>query len=144
MEKALSRIPFTLQDELMIISMAKWMRFIAVFNIIVGALVIAAVAAVYAWKGQEIQNLLMNKVGTGQVVVLLAGVAVLIVLLCALAVWSGKILYDAADNFDLVAKTDIADQDYLAAGFSKLKTYFTIVVISGALSLLGSVMSLLA
>jgi hypothetical protein len=36
----------------------------------------------------------------------------------------GFVLYQAAEDFDRVVRTDEADQDYVASGLSQLETYF--------------------
>ena len=48
----------------------------------------------------------------------------------------GFVLYQAADDFDRVARTDVADQDYLTAGVMQLKTYLKVSVLLGVAAVL--------
>ena len=43
----------------------------------------------------------------------------------------GFILYQAADDFDRVARNDVADQDYITAGVMQLNTYFKVSILLG-------------
>jgi hypothetical protein len=53
-----------------------------------------------------------------------------VVLLAAVAaLWQSFALYHAGDHFDLVARTDDADLDYLARGMDNLRTYFKVQVL---------------
>jgi hypothetical protein len=51
-------------------------------------------------------------------------------LLAAIAtLWQNFALYQAGDYFNLVARTDVADLDYLAHGLDKLRTFFKVQVL---------------
>jgi hypothetical protein len=45
------------------------------------------------------------------------------------ALWQNLALYRAGDYFNLVARTDVADLDYLARGLDKLRTFFKVQVL---------------
>ena len=132
-EKPLERIPFSIEDELMIMSMAKWKKFVAVFHMIGGGLLILGAVFVSSYVSSK----LMGDAA--------APVAVIIGLALAIGgvlIWQGSLLYSAGEFFDLVAKTDDADQDYVAKGFGKLKMFFIVEGVVGGLSVLGSISNL--
>lgn len=133
MTENLARVPFIREDEETIISMARWMRFIAVIGIVAGilmliALVIAAglLAAVHnlgdnpQWaKPREAVMELGTLIYFLMAVFLVAAIATL---------WQNFALYHAGDYFALVARTDDADVDNLAYGLDRLRVYFKIQV----------------
>ena len=51
----------------------------------------------------------------------------------------GFVLYQAADDFDRVARTDVADQDYIAAGVAQLNTYFKVSILLGVAAALVAI-----
>jgi hypothetical protein len=57
--------------------------------------------------------------------------ALMIALLVAggVAVWAGTVLYRSGDDFNNVARTDLADQDFLARGLDRLRLFFKIQVL---------------
>jgi hypothetical protein len=68
------------------------------------------------------------------------GLALTSLLTMALSVFAGYQLVTAADDLNKVARTDLADQDLLAAGLGKIATYFKIGVAITILSgLVGTV-----
>ncbi|HXG13151.1 MAG TPA: hypothetical protein VNK04_25560 [Gemmataceae bacterium] len=133
-EPPLSRVPFRADEEAMIASMARWMRFIAVYTIIVGFLLffVVLVIAVFLSVAQGAEDRSLARARE----FIEAHAAPLIVLVAAalaaavVVTWSGFVLYQAGDNFSLVARTDLADQDYLARGFEKLRVYYMIQVLT--------------
>lgn len=125
-EEALKRIPFSIRDEMQIISMARWMKFMGGFQIVAGGLgllVIVIFALLMFATGDPVGMITGALLGT-------VGIAVVVV-----AIWQGFLLFRSADFFDLVAKTDDADQDYVALGFAKLKTFFIVEVVFAVLGL---------
>ncbi len=51
----------------------------------------------------------------------------------------GFVLYQAADDFDRVARTDVADQDYITAGVMQLNTYFKVSILLGLTTVLVAI-----
>ena len=51
----------------------------------------------------------------------------------------GFILYQAADDFDRVAHSDVADQDYITSGITQLTTYFKVSILLGLASALVAI-----
>ncbi len=161
-ENSLSRIPFRVRDELMILSMARWMRFIGaikvvgglmtVFLLLVGIIYIGAVlnsaptpassaATIAVTVGDRTEHIPMDKVrrliSENQVSFYALGAFALI--LAAVGTVLGFVLYQAADDFDRVARTDVADQDYITAGITQLKTYLKVSVLLGVTAALVAI-----
>jgi hypothetical protein len=123
-------------EEETISSMARWMRFIAVLGIIGGILMLVVVvvgvgmfsvmrglgATVPKWA--ELERFLE---ATGPLLYVMLAVALLAV---AVSLWQNFSLYHAGDFFDRVARTDVADLDYLASGLDRLRMYFKIQVLA--------------
>ena len=153
-ENALSRIPFRVRDELMILSMARWMRFIGaikvvgglvmLFVLLVGMFYIGALlnvapppasgsSTVTVTIGDHTKQVPLDDVrrlvSENQVTFSVLGVVALIVAVVGTVL--GFVLYQAADDFDRVARTDVADQDYLTSGVSQLNTYFKFSILLG-------------
>jgi hypothetical protein len=132
-EQALSHIPFQLKDELMIHSMARWMKFIGIVKIVGSLLVlfVALVALIYAGVEMVSDPAALGKMGgiladnkltffaVGAFTLILGGVGTVM----------GFVLYQAAEDFDLVVRTNEADQDYITAGLIQLETYFKVSVL---------------
>jgi hypothetical protein len=132
-EQALSHIPFQLKDELMIHSMARWMKFIGVVKIVGSLLVlfVALVALIYAGVELVSDPAALGKMGgivadnkltffsLGAFTLILGGVGTVL----------GFVLYQAAEDFDRVVRTNEADQDYITAGLIQLETYFKVSVL---------------
>jgi membrane protein YqaA with SNARE-associated domain len=107
-ETPLSRIPFTPRAEASILELSKWMRIAGVIGMIAAVLKVLVALLVRNDIGQII----------GSVVTFLIGY------------WS----YQAAGHFAAVAKTDVADQQYLMQGFSLLRRVF---LMQAALVIIG-------
>lgn len=135
MEEKLSRIPFTREEEQTIYSMARWMRFMSVVGIagcILMLFVLVLGVGLFA-AGQELGQSspkfaevkrFFDQAG------LLLYLLLAVFLLAAIAnLWQNFALYRASDEFGLMARTDIADVDYLAHGLDKLRTFFKIQVL---------------
>ncbi len=60
-------------------------------------------------------------------------------LLAVAATVLGFVLYQAADDFDRVARTDVADQDYIAEGITRLNTYFKVSILLGVAAVLVAI-----
>jgi hypothetical protein len=155
-DNALSRIPFSVRDELMIASMARWMRFIAIISV-VGGLIMAfliVVGIIYfeaalkmeptekpgaaapsvtvsagGVKSQMTPDQLRHIIAANPVTFLALGGFGLI--LAVVGTMLGFVLYQAADDFERVARSDVADQDYITAGIAQLTTYFKVSVLLG-------------
>jgi hypothetical protein len=161
-ENSLSRIPFRVRDEMTILSMARWMRFIGaikvvgglvtVFVLLVGIIYIGAVlnaapapasgsSTITVTVGDRTEHVPLDKlrrlISENQVTFYALGVFALIVAVVGTAL--GFVLYQAADDFDRVARTDVADQDYITAGVRQLKTYLKVSVLLGVAAALVAV-----
>jgi hypothetical protein len=134
-EEKLSRIPFTREEEQTISSMARWMRFMAVVGIIGGILILVFLVlgvGLFA-AGQELgessskwAELKRLFEQTGSALYFMLAVFLLAAIV---SLWQNFALYNAGDYFNLVAQTDVADQDYLARGLDKLRIFFKIQVL---------------
>ena len=130
-ERPLSRIPFSPRAEQTIRALANWMQVAAVISMVAaGAKLVAAFT-----PRRDFSNVV------DAVVTFLIGlwiyqagpwlsVALAIALVAAaVSLWQNFALYHAGDYFNLVARTDTADLDYLARGLDRLLTYFKIQVL---------------
>ncbi|MFI5456127.1 MAG: hypothetical protein ACHRXM_11820 [Isosphaerales bacterium] len=142
-ENSLSRIPFLIRDELMILSMARWMRFIGVVKVIGGLVTGFMVLVGLIYVGSELGTGLpaLGKVGRlvaeNQVVFFAIGSFALI--LTVVGTLLGFVLYQAADDFERVARGDEADQDYITAGIVRLNTYFKVSILLGLAAVLVAI-----
>jgi hypothetical protein len=131
--KALSRIPFRVRDELMIISMARWMRFIGVVQILGGLVAgfFLLVGLIYTGAALGSNRPALGELGRlvseNPLTFLLLGIVGLVVAVAGTLL--GFVLYQAADDFEHVARSDVADQDYITAGIVQLKTYFKVSIL---------------
>ena len=142
-EGSLMRSPFAAADELTIISMARWMRFIAIVTIISGLLTFTAVIVGVFFVGLMTVPLTL-RVGHGADLLVVHRGYLMLGACFALALslvnlYIGSVLYQAADAFDRVAQTDEADQKYLAFGVERLKRYFQTFVVLAILAFLVGV-----
>ena len=132
-ERALSHIPFQLKDELMIHSMARWMKFIGIVKIVGSLLMlfVALVAVIYASVEMGADPTSLGKMGRlltdNKLTFFSLGAFALILGVVGTAM--GFVLYQAAEDFDRVVRTNEADQDYVASGLSQLETYFKVSVL---------------
>jgi len=134
-QENLSRIPFTREEEQTIRSMAHWMRFMAVVGIVTSILMLFflvlgvglfAAAQEVGYSSPKWTQLKKLFEDAGLLLYLMLAVF----LLAAVAsLWQSFALYHAGDYFNLVARTDVADLDYLARGLDKLRTFFKIQVV---------------
>ena len=142
-EKSLSRIPFLVKDEVMILSLARWMRFIAAVKVVGGLLTAFVVLVGMIFVGAEAGPGLsaLGKAGRliGENLVTFFFLAAFGLILSVAGVWLGFVLYHAADDFDRVARTDVADQDYIAAGVARLNTYFKVSILLGVAAVLVAI-----
>ncbi len=160
-DASLARIPFQRQDELMIVSMARWMRFIGVIKV-VGSLATILLVLIGMIFFDAILNAELAKGDAKPVTVsvngketkvplekikqvvadnrLVFGALALFGLILGIAgVILGVTLCHAGDDFDRVARTDVADQDYVAAGIAQLTTYFKVSILLGVATLLVAI-----
>jgi hypothetical protein len=161
-ENALSRIPFRVRDEMTILSMARWMRFVGaikvvgglvtVFVLLVGFIYVGAVlnagptpasgsSSITVSVGDRTEHIPLDKlrrmVSENQVT--FYALAAFAMILAVAGTVLGFVLYQAADDFDRVARTDIADQDYIAAGLAQLNTYFKVSILLGVAAALVAI-----
>jgi hypothetical protein len=147
-EQSLSRIPFLVRDEQMIISMARWMRFIGIVKVIGGLLTGFIVLVGIIFVGSELGTGLpaLGKVGLlvdeNRVVFFALGLFALV--LTGAGTVLGYVLYQAADEFERVARSDVADQDYITAGITQLNTYFKVSILLGLAAVVVALTAALA
>ncbi|HZW31018.1 MAG TPA: hypothetical protein VFF52_09945 [Isosphaeraceae bacterium] len=139
-ERALSRIPFRVRDELMIISMARWMRFIGVIKVVGGLLTgfFLLVGVIYLGAGLSTDLPALGKLGrtVAENRLTFFALALFALLLTVAGTLLGFVLYTAADDFERVARSDEADQDYITAGVRQLNTYFKLSILLGVAAVL--------
>lgn len=139
-DASLVRIPFRPEDELTILSMVRWMRFIAVLTIIVGFLALFAVLTTTFFMSFALIPVTMRLGEGAEAVVIerqyLVVAAIAAIVMSAVNIYLGFILYEAADNFEQMVRTDLADQAYLAQGLDSLRRYFQIFVAVAVLTFL--------
>jgi hypothetical protein len=132
-EPSVSHIPFRLSDELMILSMARWMKFIGAVKVVAGLLTLFVVLVGLIFVGAEMGSGLpgLGKVGRliGENTVIFFSLGVFALVLALAGTWLGFVLYQAAEDFVRVVRTDEADQDYITAGLIQLKTYFKVSIL---------------
>jgi hypothetical protein len=144
-ESSLSRIPFLVRDELVILSMARWMRFIGVVKVVIGLLLgfIVLVGLIFVGAQLGSGSGLPTLGHTGRVVtenpVTFFSLGVFALLLTSASTVLGVVLYHAADDFERVARTDVADQDYITAGVMQLNTYFKVSILLGVAAALVAI-----
>lgn len=152
MAENLARIPFTREEEQTIGSMARWMRFMAVVGIVGGILIlffavlgVGLLATAHALgDSPRWADVRAFTTDAGPWVY---GMLAVFLLAAGVTLWQNFALYHAGDYFDLVARTDTADLDYLARGLDRLRQYFKIqvlvVVVTVAVAF-GTAMALVA
>jgi hypothetical protein len=139
-ETPMARIPFRVEDELMIESMARWMGFIGILTVINGVIlalasmvivlaVVVAPAEVTDRMGDLGKFIEANRI-------LLGAFSLFALALAGLTVYAGSVLTQAADCFTKVARTDLADQSYVANGLDLLKLWLQIVICTGIIGAL--------
>jgi hypothetical protein len=142
-ENSLSRIPFRVRDELVILSMARWMRFIGVIKVVSGLLTGFFVLVGLIYVGAELGTglLALGKIGPiiseNAVTFFCLGLFALILTVAGTVL--GVVLYHAADDFERVARTDVADQDYITSGVMQLNTYFKVSILLGVATVLVAI-----
>lgn len=126
--KPLSRIPFRVEDELMIASMARWMGFIGWFVMVVSAigLFFILLGSLFCMFVLGSSEQMLEKMGSfGEFLQAnqstLAFLFAALLLLNSMQIAAGYYLYWASRDFDNVARTDEADQDFLASGLTRLR-----------------------
>ena len=118
------------------------MKFIGIVKIVASLLTLFVVLVGLIYSGVELGSgadltplgkagriLADNKVtffGLGVFVLILGGVGIVL----------GFVLTQAADDFDRVARTNEADQDYITAGLIQLETYFKYSILLGLAAVL--------
>lgn len=150
-KESLSRIPFRVEDELMIASMARWMGFIGWFVMIVSAIGVFFIVLgmlfclLVLGSGGEF----LEKMGSfGEFLranqSTLAFLFAALLLLNSLQIAAGYYLYWASRDFDNVARTNEADQDYLASGLTRLRNCAKISTTVAIFQLLVNILAGLA
>lgn len=144
-ENSLSRISFLVRDELVILSMARWMRFIGVVKVVTGLLLGFIVLVGLIFVGAQVgSGSGLPALGqTGRVVsenpVTFFVLGFFALLLTVASTVLGVVLYHAADDFERVARTDVADQDYITSGVMQLNTYFKVSILLGVATVLVAI-----
>jgi hypothetical protein len=147
-EQSLSRIPFLVREELMIASMARWMRFIGIIKLIGGLATGFFVLVGLIFVGSEMGTGLprLGKVGLliseNQLVFFALGLFALV--LTAAGTVLGYVLYRAGDDFERVARSDVADLDYISSGIALLNTYFKVSILLGLAAVLVAITAALS
>jgi hypothetical protein len=163
-DNTLSRIPFTIRDELMIASMARWMRFIGAVKVVGGLATVfvllvgiifgggALTAGPPTNTGADAPSITVSVNGTERKVPLekvrrivadnqitFYALGAFGLILGVAGTMLGFVLHQAADSFEHVARTDVADQDYVTAGITQLNTYFKISILLGVAAVLVAI-----
>jgi len=135
---SLARIPFRVRDEQTILSMARWMGFIGGFLVLIGFISILAVLLaitfagfLFAPSGPEVEGI--SPFLRSNPWPVFGGLGVFL-LLAMVNTYSGYLLGRTADSLGAIARTDTADQDFLAAGLRQLRDYFKIQVLAAILT----------
>jgi hypothetical protein len=149
--KSLSRIPFRVADELMIASMARWMGFISWFVMIVSAIGVffIVLGLLFCLLLLGSSGEILEKMGPfGEFLQAnqstLAFLFAAMLLLNSLQIAAGYYLYWASRDFDNVARTNEADQDFLASGFTRLRNCAKISTTVAIFQLLVNILAGLA
>jgi hypothetical protein len=127
----------------MIISMARWMRFIGVVQVLCGLLAgfFLLVGLIYVGAGLGTDLPALGRMGRlvsdNSLTFLALGIVGLVVAVAGTML--GFVLYQAADDFDRVARSDVADQDYITAGIMQLKTYFKVSILLSVAAMLVAI-----
>jgi hypothetical protein len=143
--QSLSHIPFRLRDELMILGMARWMKFIGAVKVVGGLLLSFLVLVGLIFVGSALSSRMPAMGKTGQLIdenkITFISLGFFALLLAVAGTWLGFVLYQAAEDFERVVRSDVADQDYITAGLIQLKTYFKVSIL---LALAGVLVALTA
>lgn len=133
---SVARIPFSHAEESVLTQLGGWMLFIAIIHFlgaafaILGACLFFGVGAMGAGAASQLGGAEMG------IAMMVGGFVV--VVMGAILIVQGVLLLQARTSFRAVALTDEADQAHLSEGFRKLKLFFLIEVILGALGLLSN------
>jgi hypothetical protein len=161
-DNALSRIPFRVRDEMTIVSMARWMRFVGAVEVVGGLLTVflLLVAIIYIGAvlnagaaqasgspsisvtvGNRTERVPLDRLSrlVSENQITFAALAAFALILAVAGTVLGFVLYHAADDFDRVARKDVADQDYIAAGVARLNTYFKVSILLGVAAVLVAI-----
>ena len=138
-DEQLARIPFSRREEFMIISMSKWMKRFGMFMMAIGILSFGGITA-------GVATLRTLRTAQGLLEMEPLGISFLVSIEIFLAVWifQGLVLFRAGRKFDLVGRTDEADQKYTVQGFHALKWFFLVEILFGLLGLFYSIWTLLS
>jgi hypothetical protein len=149
-ENSLSRIPFRVRDELVILSMARWMRFIGVIKVVVGLFLGFIVLVGLIFVGAELSSsaglAALGKAGrlASDNPVTFFALGIFALVLAGAGTVLGVVLCHAADDFERVARSDVADQDYITAGVSQLNIYFKVSILLGVAAALVGITAAMA
>ena len=155
-DTTLSRIPFQVSDELMIASMAGWMRFVGVIKVVSGlvTLFVLLVGIIYIGTALGLEKPTREGIASPSITISVNGTTHQVplekvrrvvseqrvtfvalgafgLILGGAGVALGFMLFQAADAFDKVARTDAADQDFITAGIAQLNLYFKVSILLG-------------
>jgi hypothetical protein len=134
-EQPLAHIPFRVVDEMMILSMARWMKFIGVIKVVGSLLtlffVLVGLTIAEAAMGASLTE--MGKMGRliNENRIAFFSLGAFGVMLGLAGTWLGFVLCQAAEDFERVVRSDAADQDHITTGLIQLKTYFKVSILLG-------------
>jgi hypothetical protein len=142
-----------------ILSLARWVRFVGAIKVVGGLLTTFALLVAVIYIGAALNAGSMPASGSASITVTAGNrseqvpldrlsrlvsenqitflaLAAFALILSVAGTVLGYALYQAADDFDRVARTDVADQDYIAAGVARLNTYFKVSILLGVAAVL--------
>jgi hypothetical protein len=136
--ESVSRIPFSLEEEHTLGSMARWMRFMAVVGICAALLMLLFLVlgiGVYSSMHGLAATSSDPRMAKVEAFIIANGAlpylfACVFLVAAGIALWQNMVLFHAGDDFHLVATTDTADLDYLASGLDRLRMFFKIQVLT--------------
>ena len=132
-EQPLAHIPFRLWDELTILSMSRWMRFVGVIKVVgsLSMLFVVLVALIFAGAEMRTGSPGLGRMGklVGENIITFLSLGFFALVLAIAGTWLGFLLCQAAEDFERVVRTDVADQDHITVGLIRLKVYFKVSIL---------------
>lgn len=133
---SVARIPFSDHQEGVLRSAARWMRIVALFQLISGGigLVVVTIMGLMATTLFAV----MNKLGDAKFQVdapewIVGGVVTLMILAIVATMWAAMALLRASDRFTAVANSDTDDANFLAEGLAALSRFFLVEAVASVL-----------
>ncbi len=161
-DEALSRIPIRVRDEMTILSMARRLRFVGAIKVVGGLLTVFILPVAIISIGAVLNASRTPASGAPSITVMVgdrtepvpldrlsrlvsenritfAALGAFALILSVAGTVLGFVLDQAADDFDRVARTDVADQDDIAAGVARLNAYFKVSILLGVAAVLVTI-----